>query len=184
MTSSQPYLIRAIHEWVVDNDLTPYLMVDGTMRGTIVPEEHLDELGRIILNISSTATSGLLMTNDEITFSARFSGQSMSIVVPTYSVRAIYARENGQGMIFDEGKEPTDSEQGAKRRATLEAVATGVKADAKSDIKDVSIDAATGDSKPSAPADGASKDQSDTKSSGKQSDTRKGKKGSHLKVIK
>ena len=100
MTSSQPYLIRAIYEWIVDNDLTPYLMVDAKKRGTVVPEDYLDELGRIILNISPGATSGLLMTNEEVTFSARFSGQSMGIVVPVYSVRAIYARENGQGMML------------------------------------------------------------------------------------
>ena len=120
MTSSQPYLIRAIYEWIVDNDLTPYLMVDAKKRGTIVPEDYLDELGRIILNISPNATSGLLMTNEEVTFSARFSGQSMGIVVPTYSVRAIYARENGQGMMFNENDEP--AQDVAKKRASLEAI--------------------------------------------------------------
>jgi len=124
MTSSQPYLIRGIFEWIVDNDLTPYLMVDANKRGTVVPEDYLDEKGRIILNISPNATSGLLMTNEEITFSARFSGQSIGIVVPTYSVRAIYARENGQGMMFDEGKEPSGSgAPDTKKRVSLEAVA-------------------------------------------------------------
>ena len=125
MTSSQPYLIRGIFEWIVDNDLTPYLMVDANKRGTVVPEDYLDEKGRIILNISPNATSGWLMTNEEITFNARFSGQSIAIVVPVYSVRAIYARENGQGMMFDESKEPSGNDgEPDKRRVSLEAVAS------------------------------------------------------------
>lgn len=127
MTSSQPYLIRAIYEWIVDNDLTPYLMVDATKKGAIVPEDYLDEQGRIILNISPSATSELLMTNEEVTFNARFSGQAIGIVVPTYCVKAIYARENGQGMMFnDEGHEDQgagDSEK-KKKRSPLEPVQT------------------------------------------------------------
>ncbi len=126
MTSSQPYLIRAIYEWIVDNDLTPYLMVDATRKGTIVPEDYLDEKGMIILNISPTATSELLMSNEEVTFNARFSGQAICIVVPVYSVKAIYARENGQGMMFDgEGTEHPGTEDTAakgKTRVSLEAV--------------------------------------------------------------
>lgn len=182
MTSSQPYLIRAIYEWIVDNDLTPYLMVDAKKRGAIVPEDYLDELGRIILNISPSATSGLLMTNEEITFSARFSGQSMGIVVPTYSVRAIYARENGQGMMFDESKEPAHDV--AKKRATLEAIegtgTVGVTANAKSKPE----------STKSTPA--PSTDAKSTDSGAKSGETgpdkpppKKGKKGGpHLKVVK
>jgi len=165
MTSSQPYLIRGIFEWIVDNDLTPYLMVDANKRGTVVPEDYLDEKGRIILNISPNATSGLLMTNEEITFSARFSGQSIGIVVPTYSVRAIYARENGQGMMFDEGKEPSGSgAPDTKKRVSLEAVASG-------------------------DDDAASKTAADettakTDTPVKNVSSKKGKKGPHLKVIK
>lgn len=124
MTSSQPYLIRAIYEWIVDNNLTPYLMVDATKRGAVVPEDYLDEQGRIILNISPSATSELLMTNEEVTFNARFSGQAISIVVPTYCVKAIYARENGQGMMFnDEGlEESAEDNNRKKKRALLESV--------------------------------------------------------------
>lgn len=125
MTSSQPYLIRAIYEWIVDNNLTPYLMVDATRQGAIVPEDYLDDQGRIILNISPSATSELLMSNEEVTFNARFSGQAIGIVVPTYCVKAIYARENGQGMMFnDDGGEDTSSTDvtGKKKRALLESV--------------------------------------------------------------
>ncbi len=106
MSSSQPYLVRAIYEWIVDNDLTPYLLVDGSKEGVEVPEGYLDEQQRIILNISPTATSELLMNNDEITFNARFSGRAVCIIVPTYCVLAIYARENGQGMMFNENENP------------------------------------------------------------------------------
>jgi len=167
MTSSQPYLIRAIYEWIVDNDLTPYLMVDAKKRGTIVPEDYLDELGRIILNISPGATSGLLMTNEEITFNARFSGQSIAIVVPTYSVRAIYARENGQGMIFDESKEPA-SESIMRKPVSLEAVTGGETAKTvEPNPKPTSDDDPPAKSTPS-----------------KKADAKKGKKGPHLKVIK
>ncbi len=164
MTSSQPYLIRAIYEWIVDNDLTPYLMVDATKRGTVVPEDYLDEQGRIILNISPNATSGLLMTNEEVTFSARFSGQSMSIVVPTFSVRAIYARENGQGMIFDESKEPTGVKE-TSRKVSLEAVSGGEPTDSKA--SEGSVTGGSSDKKPA-----------------KEPGGKKGKKGPHLKVIK
>jgi len=126
MTSSQPYLIRAIYEWIVDNDLTPYLMVDATRSGTVVPEDYLDEKGMIILNISPSATSELLMSNDEVTFNARFSGQAMSIVVPVYSVKAIYARENGQGMMFDGEDTKAEPAAGkssvARKRVSLETV--------------------------------------------------------------
>ncbi len=124
MTSSQPYLIRAIYEWIVDNNLTPYLMVDATRRGVIVPEDYLDDQGRIILNISPSATSELLMSNEEVTFNARFSGQAIGIVVPIHCVKAIYARENGQGMMFnDDGGEDTASGSDVtKKRVSLESV--------------------------------------------------------------
>ncbi len=171
MTSSQPYLIRAIYEWIVDNDLTPYLMVDATKRGTVVPEDYLDEQGRIILNISPSATSGLLLTNEEVTFSARFSGQSMGIVVPTYSVRAIYARENGQGMVFEESKEPTEVKE-TSRKVALEAVSVsgGDENDSKPDKSD------SPGPKDSGVGSGNDKPSGDKKKGGK--------KGPHLKVIK
>ncbi len=196
MTSSQPYLIRAIYEWIVDNDLTPYLMVDAKKRGTIVPEDYLDELGRIILNISPSATSGLLMTNEEVTFSARFSGQSMSIVVPVYSVRAIYARENGQGMMFDESNEP--AQDGSKKRVQLEAVGQG-SSSGTGVTHSSAIDKKADTGKAAAPETGQSKDKhaghnsDDTRpegstpgksDSGKSKSGKNKKGGPHLKVIK
>ena len=179
MTTSQPYLIRAIYEWIVDNNLTPYLMVDAKKRGTVVPLDYLDELGRIILNISPSATSGLLMTNEEVTFSARFSGQSMSIVVPTYSVRAIYARENGQGMMFDESSEP--GQDASTKTAKLEEV-DQQEGDSTAKAKETSKKPSLASSQKTASDEG--KPDGDRNSGDNKGNGKKGKKGSHLKVVK
>lgn len=97
--STKPYLLRAIYEWCTDNGYTPYLAaaVDGRTR---VPREFVKN-GEIVLNISFTATSGLKMENDYISFNARFGGVSREISIPVENVVAIYSRENGQGMAFD-----------------------------------------------------------------------------------
>jgi stringent starvation protein B len=100
MTSSRPYLIRAIHEWIVDNDCTPYILVNATLEGVIVPSQHVEN-DKIILNMSPRAVSDLFIGNDRIEFDARFAGKVMHVEVPQGAVMAIYARENGQGMIFD-----------------------------------------------------------------------------------
>jgi stringent starvation protein B len=98
-TSTKPYLLRAIYEWCTDNGYTPYLAVTVDEQ-TRVPREFVKN-GEIVLNISFTATSGLKMENDYITFAARFGGVARDIVVPVDNVVAIYARENGQGMAFE-----------------------------------------------------------------------------------
>jgi stringent starvation protein B len=108
MTSSKPYLVRALYDWILDNDLTPYLMVNAEADEVIVPVEYVEE-GRIILNINPGATHDLMLGNSEITFNARFAGTPMNIYIPIDAVMAIYARENGQGMMFTEehdGDEP------------------------------------------------------------------------------
>lgn len=97
--STKPYLIRAIHEWCVDQGLTPYLQV-AVNEHCRVPREHVRD-GHIVLNVSMTATNQLLMGNDEISFQARFNGAVFSVLVPVDAVAAIYARENGQGMAFE-----------------------------------------------------------------------------------
>jgi stringent starvation protein B len=101
MTSNKPYLIRAIYDWIVDNDLTPYVLVKATYPGIQVPQEYVTG-GRIVLNISPKACRGLHLENDRIVFTARFSGESMQIFVVPAAVLAIYAKENGQGMEFGE----------------------------------------------------------------------------------
>lgn len=101
MTSSRPYLVRAMYQWIADNGMTPHLLVDVAVDGVLVPTEHVQN-GKIILNIAPMAVSSLVLGDDEITFSARFSGQSMGIVIPVQAVLAVYAKENGQGMMFSE----------------------------------------------------------------------------------
>lgn len=107
MTSSRPYLIRAVHSWIIDNDRTPYILVDATVAGVIVPQQHVDN-NKIILNLSPRAVSHLEINNTLISFDARFGGVAMIVQIPPSAVLAIYARENGQGMIFDkdDGDEP------------------------------------------------------------------------------
>ena len=97
-SSTRPYLIRALHEWCIDNGLTPYItvQVDET---TQVPKEHVKDK-EIVLNVSFDATSGLKLGNDYIEFKGRFSGIARDIIVPVNRVIAIFARENSQGMAF------------------------------------------------------------------------------------
>jgi len=101
MTSSRPYLIRAMYQWIADNGMTPHLLVDVSVDGVQVPSEHVQN-GKIILNIAPMAITGLVLGDTEITFSARFSGQGMSLFIPIDAVLAVYAKENGQGMMFSE----------------------------------------------------------------------------------
>jgi len=123
MTSSRPYLIRAMYEWMVNNQMTPHLLVFADQPGVIVPQEHVDE-GKIVLNISPTAVRDLLLGNEEITFSGRFSGRPMNIVVPVQCAVGIYTRENGKGMVFspeDETPDPDGSSSSDKNTANTSA---------------------------------------------------------------
>jgi stringent starvation protein B len=99
VSSTKPYLIRAVHEWCVDNGFTPHLLVvvDGNTR---VPMAYVKN-GEIVLNINYSATKDLVIDNTAISFSARFSGASQNIYVPIGAVRGIFARENSQGMFFE-----------------------------------------------------------------------------------
>ncbi|VAW54247.1 Stringent starvation protein B [hydrothermal vent metagenome] len=101
MTSSRPYLVRAIYQWIADNGMTPHLLVDATADGVQVPTEHIQN-GKIILNIAPMAVNALVLGDAEITFNARFSGKPRNLYVPIEAVLAIYAKENGQGMMFSE----------------------------------------------------------------------------------
>ena len=99
MTPNRPYLLRAFYEWIVDNNLTPYLVVDATMPGVKVPTQHVQN-GQIVLNINPSAVGNLLLGNDAVTFNARFGGSPFALYIPQRSVLAIYARENGAGTMF------------------------------------------------------------------------------------
>jgi stringent starvation protein B len=118
MTPSRPYLIRAFYDWITDNGLTPYLLVDATLEGVQVPQEYV-EAGRIVLNVSPGAVDALNLGNDEIQFNARFGGSSRQLYFPPRAVLAIYARENGQGTMFsnDLPEEPEGGKTAAKPAA-------------------------------------------------------------------
>lgn len=107
MTSLKPYLIRSIYEWILDNDLTPHLLVDATHPDALVPQAFIED-GRIVLNIRPAAIQGLHLGNEDIEFNARFSGRPLHILVPVVAVLAIYAKENGRGMVFDGQDEDHD----------------------------------------------------------------------------
>lgn len=124
MSTTKPYLVRAIHEWCTDQGYTPYLSVavDATTR---VPREFVKN-GEIVLNVGHDATHQLAMGNEEITFQARFGGRPYPVVVPIERVLAIYARENGQGMAFEISEVPaarssSDSDKAAETVALVDS---------------------------------------------------------------
>jgi len=101
VTPSKPYVVRAIYDWIVDNNCTPHVLIDAQSEGVMVPLDYVTE-GQIVLNISPTAVVSLNLGNDAIVFSGRFGGVPMDVFLPLDSVLGIYARENGQGMIFED----------------------------------------------------------------------------------
>jgi stringent starvation protein B len=109
--SRRPYLLRAMHEWMVDCGYTPHLIVDATAESVQVPRQFVKE-GRIVLNVSASATQSLLVGADAVEFNARFGGVSHYVRVPIDAVLGIYARETGQGMVFaeDAGAQPPPPE--------------------------------------------------------------------------
>ena len=107
MMSSRPYLVRAFNEWILDNACTPYIVVDAGVQGVQVPTDYVAN-GQIVLNISPGAVKGLVVGNSSLEFSARFGGVPMQVVIPLQAVLAIYAKENGEGMVF--GSEPGSPE--------------------------------------------------------------------------
>jgi stringent starvation protein B len=101
MTPQKPYLVRAIYEWILDNNCTPYLLVNTKLEGVTVPQEYIRD-NRIVLNLAPDAIHQLTMDNEWISFSARFSGKSMDLFIPIAAVQAIYGKENNEGMFFPE----------------------------------------------------------------------------------
>ena len=104
--STKPYLLRAIHEWCMDNGYTPHLLVAVNPQ-TRVPMAYV-KAGEIVLNLNYTATKDLLMDNEAVSFSARFAGVSQNLYVPMTAVKGLFARETGQGMFFEVDNMPTD----------------------------------------------------------------------------
>lgn len=100
LTARRPYLLRAFYEWLLDNQLTPHLVVDINLPGVLVPLEYARD-GQIVLNIAPRAVGNLELGNDEVRFNARFGGVPRQVTVPIAAVLAIYARENGAGTMFE-----------------------------------------------------------------------------------
>jgi stringent starvation protein B len=125
MSSNRPYLLRALYEWIGDNDMTPHVLVDATQDGVQVPKAAVKD-GRVVLNIAARAVAGLDMGNRELRFKARFGGVSHTVVVPMPAILAIYAQETGQGMMLPEdggalaeeapGDAPEPPEDGGPKR--------------------------------------------------------------------
>lgn len=121
---SRPYLLRALYEWVLDNNMTPHIAVDATLQGVQVPEQFVQD-GQITLNIAPGAVQGLLIDDQGVSFSARFGGVPMNVYAPIVAVMAIFTRENGMGMGF--GMEPgiealLEQAEQAEQSAVLEEV--------------------------------------------------------------
>ncbi len=124
MTELKPYLIRAIYQWILDNDFTPHLLVNAENKRAVLPQQFAQD-GRIILNIRPQAVEALSLGNDAIEFNTRFNGKSTYVNAPISAVMAIYAKENGKGMVFDidesQDDEPTPppSEPSKKEKPKL-----------------------------------------------------------------
>ena len=130
MTSNRPYLMRAIYEWILDNDMTPHVLIDADLADVEVPRQYVEE-GRIVLNISPSAVQQFGIDNESLGFSARFGGKPFAIYAPINAVRAIYAAENSEGMMFEllptsesdvVPTEPDDTDPTPPKRPSLRVV--------------------------------------------------------------
>ncbi len=131
LSSSRPYLIRAMHEWLTDNRLTPHVIVNALHESAAVPQEYVQD-GQIVLNVDYDAVSHLELGNEWISFSARFGGVPIEIDFPPEAVMGIYARENGQGMMFpDEEYAEAENAEKLARKPELKEAKSGKKTDGK-----------------------------------------------------
>ncbi|MCP4471267.1 MAG: ClpXP protease specificity-enhancing factor [Gammaproteobacteria bacterium] len=123
MTSSKPYLVRALYDWILDNDNTPYILVDTGSDQVLIPE-GISSDGKVVLNLAPAAIQDLEMTNEHISFSARFNGVEEQIYCPISSLLAIYARENGEGMMFpaEEADAESPGEEARPKGPTLKVI--------------------------------------------------------------
>ena len=101
LTSTKPYLVRALYDWINDNNCTPHIVVNAEADNVEIPKQYVED-GRITLNISPEAVRNLQITNDFLEFSARFNGVTTQLYTPIAAILAIYAKENGHGMVFGE----------------------------------------------------------------------------------
>ena len=118
LTSTKPYLVRALYEWINDNKCTPYIIVNAEADDVEVPKQYIED-GRIILNVSSEAVRDLQITNDYLEFNARFNGVATQVYTPILAILAIYAQENGHGMVFNENEIQDDAPNGGGSKAKM-----------------------------------------------------------------
>ncbi len=124
----RPYLIRALYEWIVDSNEIPYVLVDATVEGVQVPQEHVAD-GQIVLNLSSNAVRDLNLGNEYVMCSGRFSGRVFELCLPVMSIKAIYGKDSGQGMVFpEETFPPAGSDDNQYQVKDLEPDTSGVTA--------------------------------------------------------
>ncbi len=123
MTSSKPYLVRALYQWILDNDNTPYILVDTGSDQVLIPN-GISSDGKVVLNLAPTAIQNLEMTNEHVSFSARFNGAAEQIYCPVSTLLAIYARENGEGMMFpgEEADAESPDEDAKPKGPTLKVI--------------------------------------------------------------
>lgn len=143
-TPKRPYLLRAFYEWIVDNGLTPHILVDARSDQVRVPRQFVKD-GNIVLNVSMSAANNLMMRNDEVTFNARFGGKAFSIWLPIWAVMAIYSRETQEGISFpaDEYDELMHAvKQTQSKRPTLSAVPSQSTDDTPAAASDTEAEAA------------------------------------------
>jgi stringent starvation protein B len=123
MTSNKPYLLRAFYEWIVDNDGTPYILVDADAAGVEVPRSFVDD-GSIVLNVAPGACGEFVASNTDISFTARFNGKPELIYIPIDAVQAIYSRETGAGTVFEDELAYTETDADAFTQVQPEAIET------------------------------------------------------------
>ena len=167
MTSNRPYLLKAFYQWIVDNECTPYIVVEADLPHVQVPPQTVND-GQVVLNINPTAVQSLLMDDKQVTFSARFGGVPFEVYIPIYAISAIYARENGAGTMFPPEELPEDIESVFSTVETKEGVAEqATKKESKISVVESDI-----------------KTSSEVKKSDDDSQSKKKDKGSHLSVVK
>ncbi len=131
MTPITPYLLRAYHEWILDNNCTPYIVVDSFQKDVQVPAGFVQPDGQITLNISPQATGNLCLGEQAIEFNARFSGQVHHLYVPCSAVLAIFAKETGQGTAFSVAPATPEQDESDEPNAAPEASDESLSAESK-----------------------------------------------------
>lgn len=135
LSSTKPYLVRALYEWILDNGLTPHLLVDAQYPGTQVPQEFVQE-GQIVLNLAPSAVRNLALGNDLIQFGARFGGVARDLYIPADAVLGIFARENHQGMVFPQPEYPSDGSDRSETSPETEGLRSPVAGPSKGERAD------------------------------------------------